>query len=332
MKKITKVVVFALAAICAFSGCSKKNGSAGKQRVVNIAIQPSAAFMPIYLCKEKGWIEEALAASQVQVKWNEFESGPPINESLAAGLSDIGTNGDVPTVSAIAAGQKVTIVGVPGNGPDAYAMLAKADNSAIKSPADLKGKKIATVIGSTGHNLTKKLMEKYGMTLDDIELVNISAGDVGIVLSTNQVDAAVIWEPNVTRLVDNGTAKIIAQGSDTNLRGTNTFLARNDYIKNNPDVISIILEQYSRAVKALPTIDKETLQKVADDLKLSQEQVLKLYNKYGFAIQCDEVDTAALQDTCHFLVSIGRLENEYQVKDYVDNSYYNNSKAKDYLK
>lgn len=328
MKKITKLMLFAFMASCLFTGCEKK----AKERVVNIAIQPSAAFMPLYLCREKGWIEEALAESQVKVKWNDFESGPPINESLAAGLSDIGTNGDVPTVSAIAAGQKVTIVGVPGNGPDAYAVLAAADNNSVKSFKDLKGKKIATVVGSTGHNLTKKLLEKNNMTFDDIEFINISAGDAGIVLSTKQVDAVVIWEPNVTRLVDNGTAKIIAKGSDTTLRGTNTFLARNDFIVNNPDVISVILEQYARAVKELPTTDQASLQKVADDLRLTTDQVLQLYKKYGFAVQCDEVDTAALQDTCNFLVSIGRLEKEYQVKDYVDNSYFNKSKAASYLK
>lgn len=331
MKKNSKFMLALLLVSCVFTGCSKKSGKNAK-RTVNIAIQPSAAFMPLYLCREKGWIEEALAQSQVTVKWNDFESGPPINESLAAGLSDIGTNGDVPTVSAIAAGQKVTIVGVPGNGPDAYAVLANANNSAVNTFADLKGKKVATVIGSTGHNLTKKLLEKNGMTFDDIKLINISAGDAGIVLATNDVDAVVIWEPNVTRLVDNGTAKIIAKGSDTNLRGTNTFLARTDYIKANPDVISVILEQYARAVKELPRASKEDQQKVADDLKLSTEQLLKLYDKYGFAVQCDEVDTAALQDTCQFLVNIGRLDSEYQVKDYVDNSYYNNSKAKYFLK
>lgn len=331
MKKNSKFMLALLLVSCVFTGCSKKSGKNAK-RTVNIAIQPSAAFMPLYLCREKGWIEEALAQSQVTVKWNDFESGPPINESLAAGLSDIGTNGDVPTVSAIAAGQKVTIVGVPGNGPDAYAVLANANNSAVNTFADLKGKKVATVIGSTGHNLTKKLLEKNGMTFDDIKLINISAGDAGIVLATNDVDAVVIWEPNVTRLVDNGTAKIIAKGSDTNLRGTNTFLARTDFIKANPDVISVILEQYARAVKELPRASKEDQQKVADDLKLSTEQLLKLYDKYGFAVQCDEVDTAALQDTCQFLVSIGRLDSEYQVKDYVDNSYYNNSKAKYFLK
>ena len=330
MKKIVKIILASFLILSAFTSCSKSQKA--KERSVNIAIQPSAAFIPIYVAKEKGWIEEALASSQVRVNWQEFESGPPINESFAAGLSDIGLTGDVPTVSAFAAGQKVEIVGVPGNGPDAYAMLAKADNDAVNSPADLKGKKIATVIGSTGHNLTKKLVDKYGMSMNDIELVNISAGDVGIVLSTGQVDAAVIWEPNVTRLVDNGTAKVIAYGSETTLRGTNTFLARKAFTKENGDIISVILEQYARAAQAVPTLDEETLKKVADDFRLTPDQILRLFPKYGMPVKCDDKDTAALQDTCHFLVSIGKLVEEYNVADHVNNSYFEASNAKKYIK
>ena len=78
MKKLSKMLMVLLLVSCAFTGCSKKSGQKTK-RTVNIAIQPSAAFMPLYLCREKGWIEDALAASQVTVKWNDFESGPPIN-------------------------------------------------------------------------------------------------------------------------------------------------------------------------------------------------------------------------------------------------------------
>ena len=83
-------------------------------------------------------------------------------------------------------------------------MLAKADNNSMNSDADMKGKKIATVIGSTGHNLIKKLLSKNGLTFDDIELINIAAGDAGIVLSTGQVDAVVVGHchASVTELKD----------------------------------------------------------------------------------------------------------------------------------
>lgn len=325
-----KFLLVSLLATVLLTSCTKK--AAVKERTLNIGIQPSAVFIPLYVAREKGWIEEALAPSNVKVAYHDFESGPPMNEGLAAGILDIVSTGDVPTVSAIAAGQKVEVVGIPGNGPDAYAMLARADDTTINSGKDLKGKKVATVVGSTGHNLTKKILTKYGYTFDDIEFINIGAGEVGIVLSTGQVDAAVIWEPNVTRLVDNGTAKIIETGSGNNLLGSNTFLARSEYVKENPDVIQVVLEQYSRAVQALPTLDEETYQKVADDLKLTVDQVKRIIPKYNHVVEITDEDVACLQDTIQFLVSIDKLSEEYPLKDHANKTLFNNSKAKNYLK
>lgn len=327
MKKLLLVTVLAAVML---TGCSKK--ASVKERTLNIGIQPSAAFIPLYIAREKGWIEEALASSQVKVTYHDFESGPPMNEGLAAGVLDIVVTGDVPTVSAIAAGQKVEVVGCPGNGPDAYAMLARADDDSMTSGADLKGKKVATVVGSTGHNLTKKVLAKYGLTFDDIEFINIGAGEAGIVLSTSQVDAVVIWEPNVTRLVDNGTAKIIETGSATDLRGSNSFLARSPYVKENTDVISVVLEQYARAVAEFDKLDAATLQKVADDLKLTPEQVKKLNPKYGHPVGVEQADVDALQDTIRFLVSIDKLPEEYPLKAHTNNVPFEKSGAAKYLK
>ena len=153
------------------STADNKNDSSS---VVNIAIQPSAAFVPLYVARENGWIEEALKDQGIEVVWNDFESGPPMNESLASGSSDIGVMGDVPTVSSIAAGQDNEIIAMAADGAKSYAMLVSAD-STISSPADLKGKKIGTTVGSTGHNLTDKLLAQNNLDINsDVELVNIA--------------------------------------------------------------------------------------------------------------------------------------------------------------
>ena len=67
--------------------------------------------------REKGWIDEAMKGIGVDVKWTDFESGPPMNESFAAGQQDIGVIGDVPSVSAIAAGQKNVFIAAAEGGP-----------------------------------------------------------------------------------------------------------------------------------------------------------------------------------------------------------------------
>jgi sulfonate transport system substrate-binding protein len=245
----------------------------------------------------------------VTVVWQDFESGPPMNQSLTAGLSDIGVIGDVPTVTALSAGNAMKLVGIPASGPDAYAMLARADDKSFKSSADMKGKKIATVFGSTGHNFTTKLLEKNGLSFDQIEFISISAGEAANALESGVCDAIVIWEPNVTRLIDSGAAKVVALGSETDLRGTNGFVVRSEYLAENDDIIKVVLEQYCEAVKDISSLDATTLEKLSAALKITPDQTKKIAQKYDFSVKISESDITALQDTASFLVEIGNMDS-----------------------
>lgn len=300
-------------------GCKEKTKKV--PHTVNIAIQPSAAFIPLYIARYKGFIEEALKPMNVTVVWQNFESGPPMTQSLNAEMSDIGVIGDVPSVSALSAGEAMKIVGIPASGANAYAMLARTDDSTFNSSADMKGKKIATVFGSTGHNFTTKLLEKNGLSFDDIDFLSISVGEAENALVSKTCDAIVIWEPNVTRLIDSGVAKIVATGSETDLRGTNAFVVRSEYLAEHSDVIKVILEQYYKAVQIIPVLDEETLLKLSNALKIKPEQVLKIAEKYDFSITVSQTDIASLQNTVNFLVGIGNISVPYNVSTKIENMF-----------
>jgi len=318
MKK-TAIFIFAALIILGTAGCKGKASKSPQS--VNIAIQPSAAFIPLYIARYKGYIEEALKPMDVNVVWQDFESGPPMNQSLAAEMSDIGVIGDVPTVSALSVGNAMKVVGIPASGPDAYAMLSRADDNSFKSAANMKGKKIATVFGSTGHNFTTKLLEKQGLSFDDIEFISISAGEAANALASGLCDAIVIWEPNVTRLIDSGAAKAVALGSETDLRGTNAFVVRSEYLADHSDVIKVILEQFYRAVKDIENLDTATLEKLSAALNINPSQTLQIAKKYNFSVSVSESDIASLQDTARFLVEIGNLDSAYNVGAKVENLF-----------
>ncbi len=343
MKKIKRKIMTAitLASVLAVGvlagGCGNNTQSADSDTTsnqaattVNIAIQPSAAFVPLFIAKEKGWIEEALADKGVEVVWNSFESGPPMNESLASGSSDFGVIGDVPTVSAIAAGQDTLVVATTAKAADSYAVLVAPDSD-IASAKDLVGKKVGTVVGSTAHNLLRKYFASENLSLQDVELVNIAAGDAATVLSQGEVDAVAIWEPNVTRLTESGTAKIIAEGSDVGLAGTNTMVARREYAEANPEVVSIILEQYARGAKELATLDDETLAGVAEYLSLEPEQLKSVVQKFQYTVIPDQEDIDSLNDTIAFLVEIEQISEAYDITDRVVKEYTDTDAVKQYL-
>ena len=323
-RRFTTVVFTLLVLVMALTGCKKKSV---EPHSIRIAIQPSAAFIPLYVARYSGVIEAALAPKKVSVIWQDFESGPPMVESLSADLTDIAVIGDVPTVLALAGSTRMKLVGIPASGPNAYAMIARKDNDSFNTCADLKGKRVATVFGSTGHNFTKKLLEKSGLSFSDIEFTNISAETAEDVLSSGYADAVVIWEPNITRLVDKGVAKIVAQGDETSLRGTNGFVVREEFLVTDKEAISIVLETFSRAAKSLNSLNVETTSNLASALNVTPEQVKKIARKYNYTVDIAEDDVAALNDTIKFLVSIGNLENEYSVEKFVDKSCFSGSKV-----
>ena len=84
---------------------------------IRIATQPVPLYSPIFVAKQKKWIDEELTKAGVQsIKWTSFAAGPPINESFAAGQQDICFLGDTPAIIAKAVGIDTRAIGVASSG------------------------------------------------------------------------------------------------------------------------------------------------------------------------------------------------------------------------
>lgn len=300
-------------------GCSgqDKDSRAGEQ-VVHIAIQPSCAFIPLYVARENGWMEEAMKEIGVQVEWTDFESGPPMNESMATGKQDIAVMGDVPAVANLAAGQKSTLIAAE-TGMQAYALLV-TDKSGIHTVSDLKGKKVAAVVGSTAQNLTQKLLVQAGLSPQDVTIVNMGAGDALSVLQNGEVAAVASWEPNVSRLAALDGIHILADGSKVNFRAENVLMARSEYLENHPEVVKVFLQQYVRGIRALEQDPQGCSEQIASYFGLDAKLLEATLAKYGYVMKFEDEDVAALQDTVQFLLDSGNIQKAVEVKNYVDDS------------
>ena len=243
-----------------------------------------------------------------------------MNESLLSNDSDIGVIGDVPVVTVCSPGNDVSLIAIAAQAADSYAILVPAD-SPIQSAADLKGKRVATTFGSTGHNMVEKYLNTAGLTINDIELVNIAAGDAASVLD-GDVDAVSIWEPNVTRLTADGSIRILASGSECGLAGTNGIVARDEYAKANPDVITAILAQYKRAADELPNLDDAAISAVAAALNVEPSQMEVIIPKFKYTVEITQEDIFALNDTIRFLNDNQILRKDYDITESSDGSYY----------
>ncbi|MBE5898710.1 MAG: aliphatic sulfonate ABC transporter substrate-binding protein [Lachnospiraceae bacterium] len=322
-KRIIAFVMISVFALALLTGCGKSDTDKKEQssHMVCIALQPSAAFIPMMIARRTGDLEKALKKQGVRVVWYDFESGPPMNDSITNGETDICLYGDVPTVSAIEERGNREVVGISAQAADSYAMVV-SNNSPIKSAADLKGKKVATNLSSTGHNMVDKYLSTAGLTINDIELVSATPADMPYMVRNGIVDAISVWEPSITRLVDNGDCRILAQGSDCGLEGVNTIVGRKDYCEANPEVVETVLKEYKKAADNISDTSDETWEYVAKYLGLDVSQVKSMLPKYRFTVDITKKDIESLNDTINFLTRIGKLDKSYDISEYCNSNYY----------
>lgn len=153
-----------------------------------------------------------LAHLPYRIEWSSFPNAAPILEALNAGAIDTGIGGDAAFVFAVGAGARVKAIGAQkatGRGP---VLVARRD-SAIRTLADLPGKRIATPRGSVSHNFILAALEAHGLPLDAVHLVFLSPQDGQAALQSGAVDGWAIWEPNATLAARQG-ARIIEDGKD----------------------------------------------------------------------------------------------------------------------
>jgi sulfonate transport system substrate-binding protein len=168
---------------------------------------------------QKGTAAQALLQSAGALKnvpykitWSQYTSGPPMLEAVNAGAVDVGGVGNAPPVFAAAAGSKIKIVESYRAGLSGQAILVPK-GSAIKSPAELRGKKIAVAKGSSAHYHLLTVLTKAGLAFSDVQPQYLQPADALAALATHRIDAWAIWDPYTAQAEETEGARILVDGN-----------------------------------------------------------------------------------------------------------------------
>ena len=196
------------------------------------------------LANRKGSLEKRLSDRGISVEWSEFTSGPPLLEALGAGALDFGATGDVPPLFAQAANGNLLYVGQYKGSPEGSAILVRKD-SPIQTLSDLTGKKVAFKRGSSAHNVTVKALRKGGLTVDDIQALDLAPPDASAAFKTGAIDAWSIWDPYLAIAEADPDTRILATARGI-VDSFSYFLANGDFTKDNPQVIVDVIDELAK--------------------------------------------------------------------------------------
>jgi len=203
-------LIILLAACCvALSGCnsSVESGAPGNL-VLRIGHFPNITHVQALVAhalsrQGKGWFEQRLGPD-VTIQWYTYNAGPSATEGILAGTIDMTYVGPSPAINAYSrsAGQDIRIVSGAANG--GAALVVQPDEN-LKTPADFRGKKIATPqLGNTQDVSCRAWLTAGGLTITqnggDAEVLPTENPDQLALFKLRKIDAAWTVEPWVSRL------------------------------------------------------------------------------------------------------------------------------------
>lgn len=252
----TALVPVVVVALTAVAGCGGSASGSGEETKVRIGYFPNLTHAPAIVGVRKGFFKKELGSS-VKLSTQTFNAGPAEVEALFSGAIDIAYIGPNPTINAWqkSKGQAVRVVAGAASG--GAALVVKPG---IRTPADLRGKKIATPqLGNT-----QDVALRYWLKRKGFRATQEGGGDVRILpqdnsqtlqtFATGDIDGAWVPEPYASRLVLERKGHVLVDEKSLWPKGrfvTTQVVVRTQFLQEHPDVVKRFLRGHVAAVDYL---------------------------------------------------------------------------------
>jgi len=209
-----------------------------------------------------------------EVEFQNALQGSLIVNQMLANKQQIGYLGDMPAVVATTK-RSVAPINLVANtglspGQRCNVIMVRADAPKFASPEEavkwLDGKTIATPQGSCAHRFLGLIIEKT--KIKPASILNQSIEVIATNLRSGKIDAAVLWEPSVSRIGDivgDGSARIVATGYTFGIPDAGAIAMREDLMKARPDIVEAWLRTELEAQQYV--VDPKNWAKVAGFVK-----------------------------------------------------------------
>jgi NitT/TauT family transport system substrate-binding protein len=267
----------ALVATTALAACGSKDeektaaeaaaGSAAEAPAIKLGYFPNITHAPALVGVNKGLFAEKLGSTKLEA--TTFNAGPAAIEALLSGAIDATYIGPNPAINGWSKSKGKALKIIAGSTSGGAGLVVK---EGINTPADLKGKKIATPqLGNTQDVALRAWLKQNGLNAD-----TSGGGDVSILPQDNAtavqafaqgtIDGAWVPEPNYSKLVLESKGKVLVDEKTLwpNQEFVTTHLiVSQEFLKKYPGTVKKLLQGHIASIKYIKD-DNADAQKAAN--------------------------------------------------------------------
>lgn len=273
MKKFLSALLSTTLLVSVLAGCNStaasstasstaKSGTASAASAPVERIKMRVAYMPnmgsastMVTAMKMGYFDE----QGIDVEAVKFAKGPEEIAAMGSGNIDVSQIGH--GAHALCAKGKAQIFAFDGTSL-ADEVLGNKDKG-VNTIADLKGKTIATSLGTSSEIILNLALASVGMTQKDVKVVQMEPAAAVTAMVTGKIDACAIWSPSTITVKEKLGDKCVMLANNNTYKDQMVFpsswICTNDYLTKNQDK----LVRFTRALLKAEDYKKDHLEEVA---------------------------------------------------------------------
>ena len=283
------------------------------------------AYMPnlgsagsLFVGIEQGYFEEV----GLTVEPFEFQGGPAEIAAMASGEIDIAQIGHGAHSLCIQGEASVF----------AFDQLSQADavvaNKAkgIETAADLAGKTVAVSSGTSSEIILQQALARAGMSMDDINTVEMTVDGMTTAMVSGQIDAAASWSPNTITLQNALGDDYVDLGTNADFLDTaifpSSYICTPQYAEENHDILVRFAQALDKAHDWRAAHPEEMATLLAQELDAPEETMLAAVGEADWQTiteVCGDMDAikTVYETQQGIFLNNGTITEEVPVENYV---------------
>jgi len=233
-------------------------------------------YGPIHLAQEKGFFEK----HGVDVKLQRIEDTSARRAALSSGSVDASIDIVDSFANAASSGVPARVVLKLDDSMGGDGLIVRKE---IDSIEDLRGKTVAYPPGQPSHFFLLTLLDEAGMSIDELDSRQMEADQAGAAFVSQSVDAAVTWEPWLTKAAGLPHGKILTTSREKPGLIVDVFIVRSNYLESNPEVVQGFIKGWFEAVEYWRANPEEANTVMARALGLEKDVFVQMVEgvRYG---------------------------------------------------
>ena len=259
MRRSTKKTVLAITTAASLMLGAAVSAPAAEMEDVTMAFCTWTGYAPMFIAQEMGYFEDAGINMDLEI----IEDESTYAALLVQGSVQFLATAQDPNIKMFANGAPSRYVLAMDASCGADGLVTTAD---VQSLDDLAGKTLALdTAASSYYFFLTALEDGSSLTEEDITLAEMSdTTEAGLAFMSGQVDAAIMWEPELSEALDSVEgAHALVTSADYPETILDSLVVTDSYAQEHPEVVEAVTEAWYKAVDYLNENPEEAYEMMA---------------------------------------------------------------------